>query len=119
VPAPPELVALLRPLALARLDGPLFVAAARRRADGTRPEPALVAPSNWWRALARIGAPSPYTFRHIHATVLVNTPGVSLGEAARRLGHSVDTLVSTYIGVQAGDEGAANAALTGVFAGES
>ncbi len=30
--------------------------------------------------------------------------GVPLGEVARRLGHSVETLVTTYAGVLAGDE---------------
>ena len=30
--------------------------------------------------------------------------GVPLGEVARRLGHSVETLVSTYVGALTGDE---------------
>jgi integrase len=34
--------------------------------------------------------------------------GVPLGEVARRLGHSVDTLVSTYVGALDGDEQIAN-----------
>jgi hypothetical protein len=33
---------------------------------------------------------------------------VSLGEVARRLGHSVETLVSTYVGALASDEETAN-----------
>ena len=35
---------------------------------------------------------------------------VPLAEAARRLGHSVETLVSTYIGAMEGDDTEANAA---------
>jgi hypothetical protein len=35
--------------------------------------------------------------------------GVPLAEAARRLGHSVETLVSTYIGAMDGDDVEANA----------
>jgi hypothetical protein len=34
---------------------------------------------------------------------------VPLAEAARRLGHSVETLVSTYIGAMDGDDAEANA----------
>jgi hypothetical protein len=34
--------------------------------------------------------------------------GVPLAEAARRLGHSVETLVSTYIGAMDGDDVEAN-----------
>jgi hypothetical protein len=33
---------------------------------------------------------------------------VPLGEVTRRLGHSVETLVSTYVGALQGDDGAAN-----------
>jgi hypothetical protein len=33
---------------------------------------------------------------------------VPLGEVARRLGHSVETLVSTYVGALDGDDTAAN-----------
>jgi integrase len=43
--------------------------------------------------------------------------GVPLGEVARRLGHSVETLVSTYVGVLAEDEGLANARIADVLAG--
>jgi hypothetical protein len=42
--------------------------------------------------------------------------GVPLGEAARRLGHSVQTLVSTYIGAMDGDDTEANALLDRVLA---
>jgi hypothetical protein len=35
-------------------------------------------------------------------------PGVPLGEMARRLGHSVETLVGTYVGALDGDDTAAD-----------
>jgi hypothetical protein len=41
---------------------------------------------------------------------------VPLAEAARRLGHSVQTLVSTYIGAMDGDDAEANALLDRVLA---
>ena len=48
-----------------------------------------------------------YDCRHAAATTWLQA-GVPLGEAARRLGHSVDVLVSTYVGALAGDEATAN-----------
>ena len=39
-----------------------------------------------------------------------------LGEVARRLGHSVETLVSTYVGANAGDETVANERIDRVLA---
>ena len=41
---------------------------------------------------------------------------VPLAEAARRLGHSVETLVSTYIGAMEGDHTEANALVDAVLA---
>ena len=41
---------------------------------------------------------------------------VPLAEAARRLGHSVETLVSTYIGAMEGDDTEANALIDEVLA---
>jgi hypothetical protein len=41
---------------------------------------------------------------------------VPLAEAARRLGHSVETLVSTYVGAMEGDDAEANALLDVVLA---
>ena len=38
-----------------------------------------------------------------------------LGEAARRLGHSVETLVSTYVGSLTGDEEIANARIEAIL----
>jgi integrase len=68
---------------------------------------------NWGRALARAAKqanePSitPYTLRHCCATMML-AAGVSPGEAARRLGHSVETLLKHYAGVMADDEATAN-----------
>ena len=45
--------------------------------------------------------------RHAAATTSLRA-GVPLGEVARRLGHSVETLVSTYVGALQGDDVAAN-----------
>jgi hypothetical protein len=42
--------------------------------------------------------------------------GVPLAEAARRLGHGVETLVSTYIGAMDGDDTEANALIDAVLA---
>lgn len=93
VPLPPPLVAILRNYVGERESGPLVVT---RR--GNRPTY-----SNWSRAWARGrksvgGTWKLYDLRHTAATTMVDT-GVPLGEVARRLGHSVQTLVSTYVGV--------------------
>lgn len=69
--------------------------------------------SNWSRslqlALAKIDHPPMriYDCRHAAATTWLKA-GVPLGEVARRMGHSVETLVSTYVGALDGDEAVAN-----------
>ena len=79
-----------------------------RTRNGTRPTA-----SNWgraWhRALRSIGHSTlrVYDCRHAAATTWLSA-GVPLGEVARRLGHSVETLVSTYVGALDGDERIAN-----------
>ena len=77
--------------------------------------PRTTAPmSNWLRAwhgaLATIDhAPLRlYDCRHAAATTWLRA-GVPLGEVAKRLGRSVETLVSTYVGALEGDEEIANA----------
>ncbi len=106
VPIPPVLVDLLRDwIEQHELAGDdlLF-----RTRNGRRP-----AASNWaraWqRALRRIDHPSlrVYDCRHAAATTWLRA-GVPLGEVARRLGHSVEVLVSTYVGAIEGDEHLAN-----------
>lgn len=69
--------------------------------------------SNWARALQRalraLGRPSMriYDCRHAAATTWLRA-GVPLGDVAKRMGHSVETLVSTYVGAIEGDEDLAN-----------
>jgi integrase len=48
-----------------------------------------------------------YDCRYACATAWLRA-GVPLGEVARRLGHSVETLVSIYVGALDGDDEAAN-----------
>lgn len=106
VPIAPELVALLRAWVdehRHRPDDLLF-----RTRNGNRPTQ-----SNWGRALKRacraVGFRplTPYDGRHACATTWLRS-GVPLGEVARRLGHTVETLVSTYVGALDGDDVAAN-----------
>lgn len=69
--------------------------------------------SNWSRSLRRalekIDHPPMRICdcRHAAATTWL-TAGVPLGEVAKRMGHSVETLVSTYVGALDGDETVAN-----------
>ena len=106
VPIPPRLVELLRAWIDVHELGPddlLF-----RTRNDRRP-----APSNWSRSLHRayrkVGHEPlrVYDLRHAAATTWLRA-GVPLGEVARRLGHSVETLVSTYVGALQGDDVAAN-----------
>lgn len=114
VPIPPVLVEMLRAWVDANAFAPddlLF-----RTRTGKRPTA-----SNWsraWqRALREVGEPPlrVYDCRHAAATTWLKA-GVPLGEVARRLGHSVETLVSTYVGALAGDETLANARIDAVLA---
>jgi integrase len=107
VPIPVELVLLLRQW----LDvvGP---PAPDRLIFRTRHE-SRPSQSNWGRAwhlaLAKVGHERlrVYDCRHFAATTWLHA-GVPLGETARRLGHSVETLVSSYVGALKGDENVAN-----------
>ncbi len=106
VPILPVLVSTLR----SRIDelgaGPdqlLF-----RTQTGRRPSQ-----SNWNRALKRATESvgyrpiSAYECRHACATTWLQA-GVPLGEAALHLGHSVETLVTHYVGALQGDDRLAN-----------
>lgn len=107
VPIPPVLVEILSSWIVENgLSGSdlLF-----RTRNGNRPSH-----SNWTRAWRRAqrscGMEPPirlYDCRHAAATTWL-AAGVPLGETARRLGHSVEVLVSTYVGALSGDEVAAN-----------
>jgi integrase len=106
-PIPPRLVELLREWIGERelADDELLFRSSR----GNRPSQ-----SNWSRALKRACERAgyrrvrAYDFRHACATLMIRAR-VPLAEAARRLGHSVETLVSTYIGAMDGDDTEANA----------
>jgi len=109
VPIPPKLIALLRDH-LGDNIGLMFLTS-----NGTPPDP-----DNWRRALRRaartVGATSvsPYTFRHLHATQMVNA-GVPIPEAARRSGHTVQTFMGYYWKVIPSDANSANQRLTRLF----
>ena len=102
VPIPADLVSLLDSwLASGAFEpGDLLF----RSVHGNRPSP-----SNWRRAwhlgLAKIDHEPlrPYDCRHFAATCWLHA-GVPLREVARRMGHSVETLVATYVGALKGDE---------------
>ncbi|WP_341253529.1 tyrosine-type recombinase/integrase [Euzebya pacifica] len=108
VPIPPPLVALLRDwldeAGLQSRDELLF-----RTRTGQRPSR-----SNWRRAWltaldkADLAPMRVYDCRHAAATTWLRA-GVPLGETARRLGHSVETLVSVYVGALGDDEKLGNA----------
>ncbi len=72
----------------------------------------------WHRALRSIDQPTlrVYDCRHAAATTWL-AAGVPLGEVAKRLGHSVETLVSTYIGSIDSDEPLANQRIDALLAG--
>jgi integrase len=102
VPIPPELVDILRRWIKdheIKPDRLLF-----RTRNDQRPTQ-----SNWGRCLKRgcqnAGRPPMrvYDTRHACATGWLRA-GVPLGEAARWLGHSVETLVTVYVGALEGDD---------------
>ena len=107
VPIPPVLIAMLREWVdqnnLTDTDALLF-----RTRNDTRPSG-----SNWiraWhRALESVGQKPlrVYDCRHAAATTWLGA-GMPLAETARRLGHSVETLVSTYVGALDDEEHIAN-----------
>ena len=97
VPIPPVLVAMLRDWIedndLTTLDRLLF-----RTRNDTMPSGSNWARA-WHRALESVGQKPMrvYDCRHAAATTWLRA-GMPLAETARRLGHSVETLVSTYVG---------------------
>jgi integrase len=114
VPIPEVLVAILRNwVADNKLSDPSELIFRTR--NDTRPTA-----SNWGRAwhrgLQAVGCQPlrVYDCRHAAATTWLRA-GVPLGEVARRLGHSVETLVSTYVGALDGDEQIANERIDAVL----
>ncbi len=83
-----------------------------RTESGKRPNE-----QNWNRALAKVGHQPlrVYDCRHAAATTWLRA-GVPLGEVARRLGHSVDTLVANYVGALETDEEISNEKIDQAFA---
>ncbi|MGH9132110.1 MAG: tyrosine-type recombinase/integrase [Acidimicrobiales bacterium] len=115
IPIPPSLVARLRTwIDEHHFSGDDLIF---RTAKGTRPTA-----SNWARALQRAtraaGCSSlrVYDCRHFAATSWLDA-GVPLGEVAKRMGHSVQTLVNTYVGAMSGDEAIANQRIEAGMAG--
>ena len=79
----------------------------RTRSD-TRPSRSNWARA-WHRALEAVGQKPMrvYDCRHAAATTWLRA-GMPLGETSSRLGHSVETLVSTYVGVLDDEEQVGN-----------
>lgn len=106
VPIPPQLVVIL----CRWLDEHDFAddELIFRTRTGKRPTASNWARA-WQRALRQIDQPPlrVYDCRHAAATTWLKA-GVPLGDVARRMGHSVETLVSSYVGALAGDEELAN-----------
>ncbi|MEO6494356.1 MAG: site-specific integrase [Ilumatobacteraceae bacterium] len=107
VPIPPVLVNILREWIneneLTTPDRLLF-----RTRNDTMPSGSNWARA-WHRALESIGGPPLriYDCRHAAATTWLRA-GMPLAETARRLGHSVETLVSTYVGALDDEQHIAN-----------
>lgn len=113
VPIPPRLVNLLHDWVREHdlgPDGLLF-----RTRCGNRPSE-----SNWARAMKRACELAKhrrirvYDARHTAATTWLKA-GLPLGDTARRLVHSVETLVSHYIGALDGDETSGNKLIDAVL----
>jgi integrase len=114
VPIPPQLVLALRRWLDARdlgRDDLLF-----RTRSGGRPSASNWARA-WKRALRGVGHDPlrVYDCRHAAATTWLRA-AVPLGEVAARMGHSVETLVSTYVGALEGDRAIANQRIDSVLA---
>jgi integrase len=114
VPIPPVLVGMLREwIAANGIEGPSLLFRTR---SGRRPSA-----SNWCRALHRatriVGLPRMrvYDCRHAAATTWLRAR-VPLGEVALRMGHSVETLVRTYVGVLEDDAEVANECIDALLA---
>jgi integrase len=113
VPIPPDLVVILQ----CWLDAHDFAEEDLlfRTRNGKRPTASNWSRS-WKRALCCAGQPELrlYDLRHAAATTWLGA-GVPLREVARRMGHSVETLVSTYVGALPDDEAIANQRIDAVL----
>jgi integrase len=107
VPLPPVLVAMIREHTGVRTSGLICPGSNGKPVDLSRLDRA-------WRR-ARGDAPwRIYDLRHAHATIALRA-GVPAVEVARRLGHSVEVLHSTYEGAMPGDTSTGNALLEAAF----
>ena len=106
VPIPPVLVAIQRQWIetnhLIAPDWLLF-----RTRNDTRPSGSNWARA-WHRALESVGQKPTRVYDCRHAAATTWLRGIPLAETARRLGHSVETLVSTYVGALDDEEHIAN-----------
>lgn len=113
VPIPPVLVRLLNEWVCALESDPSDLIFRTR--NGKRP-----AHSNWsrpWRRALEATGQHPlrvYDCRHAAATTWLRA-GVPLGEVAQRMGHTVETLVSTYVHALHGDDAVANRRIEAVL----
>ncbi|MGW0482607.1 site-specific integrase [Nonomuraea sp. NPDC003214] len=125
VPVPPELVTILRLHLLTfppAPDGRLFydgpdrgkVRAEVYRAVWRRARKAALSPAEHASTMAR----RPYDLRHANASMLI-AAGVDTAEIARRLGHSIRTLLTTYAHWIRGGEDAANARIEAALSAET
>ncbi|MEQ4723441.1 hypothetical protein [Nonomuraea sp. B19D2] len=79
-----------------------------------RAHKAALSPAEHASAVAR----RPYDLRHANASMLI-AAGVDPAGIARRLGHSIRTLLSTYAHWIKGGEEAANAKIEAALSGET
>ncbi|MET9247127.1 site-specific integrase [Nonomuraea sp. NPDC003709] len=125
VPIPPELVVILRGHLLTfppAFDGRLFYDGPDRgkvpggvyRSVWRRARKAALNPDEHASEVAR----RPYDLRHANASMLI-AAGVDTAEIARRLGHSIRTLLTTYAHWIKGGEDAANARIEAALSGET
>lgn len=103
VPLPPHLVGVLRDYLDGRTSGWLF--------PGADDMPArLDNLDRAWRRVRTRATLTPYDLRHVAATGWI-THGMAPAEVARRLGHSVETLLRHYVDLIDGDQERGNAAV--------
>jgi integrase len=119
VPIPPVMVKRLRGWIGNRKSGLLVRTRTGTTVSSTNLARAFrTASQRYSEGRARAGLPpisiTPYTLRHVCATLMLNS-GVAVGETARRLGHSPKVLLDTYIGILGDDKKTANARLNRVF----
>jgi integrase len=107
VPLPPVLVSMIREHIGSRNHGLVCPGKHGKPVDMSRLDRA-------WRRAREDATWRIYDLRHAHATIALRA-GVPAVEVARRLGHSVEVLHSTYEGAMPGDTSTGNALLDSAF----